>query len=75
MFRAEMYYQEIFTYAEYNRTCFEVVAATSRDISRSVARHDARHRFISGYAACFELKFIIRRFLHTLNTTGRVSKL
>jgi hypothetical protein len=38
MFRAEIHYQEVLAYAEYNRTCFKVVAATSRDVSRDTSR-------------------------------------
>ena len=36
MFRAESDHQEVLAYAEYNRTCFKVVAATSRDVSRDI---------------------------------------
>ena len=38
MFRAEIHFQEVLAYAEYNRTCFKVVAATSRDVSRDTSR-------------------------------------
>ena len=38
MFRAEIYHQEVLAYAEYNKTCFKIVAATSRDLSRDTLR-------------------------------------
>ena len=74
MVQAEICFSGVLAYAEYNGIGFKVVAATSRDMSRDVARHDARHGNISWNTACFELKFIIRRFWQTLNTIGHVSK-
>ena len=62
MLRAEIYYQEVLAYAEYNRICFKVVAATLRNMLRSVARHDARHRNNSVNTARIELKLKSLRF-------------
>jgi hypothetical protein len=47
MFRAEIHYQEVLAYAEYNRTCFKVVAATSRDVPRDTSRDTLRDIEIS----------------------------
>ena len=72
--RAEINVLAVLAYAEYNRICFKVVAATLRNMLRSVARHDARHRNNSVNTARIKVKLISWRFWHTLNTIGHVSK-